>query len=457
MSKQGEKNYDIIICGERVRLEGLVGDPDCHVVTWKENAYFDFQGANYDKYLNANPENAGKKGVYNRKTAKGAPIKNIKDLDAVKASVKLLLLHADLTRDSWTCFEMLAYRGCSTHFMINWDGTIFQGMDVAYAAIHAKQANSTSVGIDMNNLMWNQRKGSIGFRKHTGSEWSEHHSNNGYKPNSANWERTPYEQLGDDDKKRFNRRKYPERGGIMRLDNGARVRAYGYTDAQFRALAELLKVLTDKLEVPREVPLGPDGKVLTSMIDLAEFSGILGHMHTDPSRWDPGPGLDWARLQAMLNNEGNSFPVLFRDKENIARLMDPVKVEARLTEYFRLNEEGLEKEGASVPEGGWFPMGPNQTWHGGVLLQNRPGADVRCMFDGTVVAARMSKPNTRLGSNNFLCVRHTVSIPRRNKTKKGELVFWSLYMHLDYMDIENMSADERPEWAKNMQIGRAHV
>ena len=246
----------------------------------------------------------------------------------------------------------------------------------------------------------------------------------------------------------------------MRLDNGARVRAFGYTDFQIRALAELMKVLTDKLDIKREVPLGPDGKIQTSVIDYNDFNGIVGHWHISATRWDPGPGLDWNRLQAMLNNEGNSFPILLSDGENIGSLMDPEKVVEQAQKYFTMNEEGLASEQASVPSGGWFPMGPNQTWHGGILLKKKEGSNVHCMFDGTVVAARMTKGSTRLGSNNFVCVRHKVNVPKRNKKKSEEFIFWSLYTHLDFTDVSAVTLDPSntaeetaktaPQWMKNL-------
>ena len=458
MPPSKEPNYDIIVCGERVPLEGLKGDPNYRVINFKDDKSIAFDGPTYQGYLNNSPEHRGKKSVWPRRSKKGAPLKET-DLEGVKEAVSLVILHADLTRDSLECFKQLAFRGLSTHFMINWDGTIYQGMDVGHTAIHAGDVNGPSIGVDMNNMMRNLRKDSIGWRKLKASGRSgDYLANNGYHPESKAWDGTFYQDLDDKDKRKFNRPKYPRKGGIMRLDNGARVRSFGYTDFQIRALAELMKVLTDKLDIKRQVPLGPDGKVQKSVIDYKEFNGIVGHWHISATRWDPGPGLDWNRLQAMLNNEGNSFPILLSDGENIGSLMDPEKVVLHAQKYFKMNEEGLASERASVPSGGWFPVGPNQTWHGGILLQKKQGSNVHCMFDGTVVAARMSKGNTRLGSNNFVCVRHKISVPKRNKKKSEDFVFWSLYMHLDYTDISKITAGEKvegaklvaPEWMKNL-------
>jgi N-acetyl-anhydromuramyl-L-alanine amidase AmpD len=450
MPPKQETNYDIIVCGERVPLEGLKGDPNYRVINFVDDKSIAFDGPKYQSYLNASAEHRGKKSVWPRRSKKGAPLK-VDDIQGVKESVSLVILHADLTRDSLECFKQLAFRGLSTHFMINWDGTIYQGMDVGNVAIHAGEVNGPSIGVDMNNMMRNLRKDSIGWRKMKAEgKATDYLANNGYHPESKAWDGTTYKDLDDKDKRKFNRPKYPRKGGIMRLDNGARVRSFGYTDFQIRALAELMKVLTDKLDIKRQVPFGPDGKVQTSVIDYNEFSGIVGHWHISATRWDPGPGLDWNRLQAMLNNEGNSFPILLRDGENIGSLMDPEKVVAQAKKYFKMNEEGMASEGASIPSGGWFPVGPNQTWHGGILLQKKKGSDVRCMFDGTVVAARMSPGKTRLGSNNFVCVRHKISVPKRNKKKSEDFVFWSLYMHLDYMDIDKLTDEEKPEWMKNL-------
>ena len=53
---------------------------------------------------------------------KGAPLKET-DLDGVKEAVSLVILHADLTRDSLECFKQLALSGAfdALHDQLGWN------------------------------------------------------------------------------------------------------------------------------------------------------------------------------------------------------------------------------------------------------------------------------------------------------------------------------------------------
>ncbi|MEN9307982.1 MAG: hypothetical protein RL173_1914, partial [Fibrobacterota bacterium] len=73
---------------------------------------------------------------------------------------------------------------------------------------------------------------------------------------------------------------------------------------------------------------------------------------------------------------------------------------------------------------GFFPVGQNLTWHGGIHAQAQTDGSIHAMTDGVIVAARLSdKDPAKLsyGSRNFVLIKHT--------TPKS-LPFWSLYMHL---------------------------
>ena len=62
------------------------------------------------------------------------------------------------------------------------------------------------------------------------------------------------------------------------------------------------------------------------------------------------------------------------------------------------------------PHGGYFPLGANNTWHGGVHLPFLGEERVFCPLEGQIVAARLDPdPATSLrqhGSTNFILVRH---------------------------------------------------
>ena len=48
-----------------------------------------------------------------------------------------------------------------------------------------------------------------------------------------------------------------------------------------------------------EVPRNPDGTVRTTALPEAElraFEGIVGHLHVQSNKVDPGPAMDWEGL-----------------------------------------------------------------------------------------------------------------------------------------------------------------
>jgi len=84
---------------------------------------------------------------------------------------------------------------------------------------------------------------------------------------------------------------------------------------------------------------------------------------------------------------------------------------------------------------GFFPVGTNLTWHGGIHCLGDSNHSVHCMFDGIVVAARLPEKDSAEpvhGSRNFVLVKH--------KTPQGEL-FWSLYMHLLPIPLKDHDAE----------------
>jgi len=68
------------------------------------------------------------------------------------AAIDMGVLHWDATLKARKTRKVLADRGLSTHFVIDWDGTIYQLVDLAYPAWHAgtTAVNNRSVGVDLN-------------------------------------------------------------------------------------------------------------------------------------------------------------------------------------------------------------------------------------------------------------------------------------------------------------------
>ena len=102
-------------------------------------------------------------------------------------------------------------------------------------------------------------------------------------------------------------------------------------------------------------------------------------------------------------------------------------------------------------KGGYYPIGKNGLWHGGVHFDSGTAASldqsaIRCIADGEVVAYRIDdtykKSNfssgEKLFSTGFVLVRHKLELPKLNEqanatntpTEQPSLIFYSLYMHL---------------------------
>lgn len=103
-----------------------------------------------------------------------------------------------------------------------------------------------------------------------------------------------------------------------------------------------------------------------------------------------------------------SFPVIISTDTN-------VKKENIVSFYNHTEKE---------TEGGYFPVGSNTLWHGGLHIFKDEGTDVFACMPGKVIAGRLAEDNALatgpFGHRNFLLLEHTV------KEKKC----FSLYMHL---------------------------
>lgn len=353
--------------------------------------------------------------------SEGAPVR---DLEQARSVVDMVVLHADLTHNSSGCFRVLKARGFSTHFAIDGDGTIYQSADVVLKALHAGEVNNRSVGIDLNCL----------------------HTNYAARPpnDRAMRDCDAWAAAGP-------RRRKSETTWV----NGVAWRTWGYTDAQYTALIALLRKLGElfpKLQLT--VPLDARGEPIWTMLNGLDTAnvGIYAHYHLTAQKFDPGPGFDWVRVQAGLSNEHNSFPVLLSPSQpNIPQLL--MEETARcVAERYHVNAE---RPGT----GGYYPIGVEGQWHGGMHLHVAQGTPVRAMFGGTVVAAR-NGPATALGSNNFVLLRHELEVAGGGAEP---FVFYSLYMHLARFDARRdalyhrgevrLRAGDAPPWVSRVRHG----
>ena len=120
--------------------------------------------------------------------------------------------------------------------------------------------------------------------------------------------------------------------------------------------------------------------------------------------------------------------------------------------------------------GGYYPMGANGLWHGGVHFdQGTAGtfdqSSVRCIADGEVIAYRIDEQypiseyigeipliKRALFSTGFVLVRHRLVLPPSHPTpasgaSEPALTFYSLYMHLqDWAGYQAQASLPRPDF-----------
>lgn len=405
----------LIAGGQRIEV------PGASIVTFEEDRSWDF--AHLEHW------DPNRSYVYTRRTPQKKPVETLVD---AQETVDMVVLHADITVDSRSCFNVLKSRGFSTHFMVDWDGTIYQSTDAAKKAIHAasdyiEDVNNRAIGIDVNCLQMNYARGDA--------------------PQASG---ALAAQFGSGGQRRMSE--------IIEI-NGVPWRSWGYTDLQYDALIKLLSALNKAFpKLKLAAPIDERGEVIWQV--PAEFDleriGIYGHMHLTAQKFDPGPGFDWARVLQGLAQEHNSFPIDLLEGRTIANLLTEAKVKEVAERYYRNTE--------SSELGGFYPIGKGGQWHGGVHLHIKEGAPVRAMFKGTVVAARNGDSVPAAGSNNFVLLRHEVPFDPRDDTRT--FVFFSLYMHLRKFDQDvdrpherdaEIPADAAPEWvtaAKRIDSGK---
>ena len=63
----------------------------------------------------------------------------------------MVITHWDVCLDARRCRDILALAGISSHFVIDWDGVIYQMVDVRHAAWHCRKLNRKAIGVDFNS------------------------------------------------------------------------------------------------------------------------------------------------------------------------------------------------------------------------------------------------------------------------------------------------------------------
>ena len=378
----------VIINGQRVAVEGAC------VVNFLDDSSWDFR-----RLVHFDPN---RQYVYKRKTADRK--KMAETWDEIKEAVDMVVIHSDITYSSRECYRVLKARGFSTHFMIDWDGTIYQSVDASQRAVHAAcdfitDVNNRSIGIDMNCRQFNYiNKSDV----------------------------SPPGPLADQFAKPAGKRRMSE---VIEI-NGSPWKSWGFTDPQYVALIKLLQVLSARFDIQKAAPVTETGEIVWQVPDdetcgeAGKSIGIWGHLHLKATKADPGPGFDWKRVLAGLVQEHNAFPIELVKGKTIQSLLTEDKVTDLARQYFNNTERS--------DTGGYYPVGLGGQWHGGIHLHAPEGAEVHAMFDGVIVAARNGGQTNSLGSSNFVLIKHVQNFGSKDAPR--EFVFFSLYMHLQQWD-----------------------
>ena len=191
----------------------------------------------------------------------GAEPIELRDVAAVEERIDLVVLHDSRTQTARESFLQLRDQGGSTHFTIDYDGTVFQNLDVGWEANHSGRApvDARSVSVDLVN------------------------------PATTDRPPLPEDSLLD---------RHARPLGDFAEIHGREVQHWGYTSPQLESLYRLLRELARLLpEVPAEVVGG--GRAPRARVEQLE-PGVVGHLHVSPRAEDPGSAFDWAALATAL-------------------------------------------------------------------------------------------------------------------------------------------------------------
>jgi len=74
-----------------------------------------------------------------------------------------------------------------------------------------------------------------------------------------------------------------------------------FSDAQYQAVIVLLRYLTGRYNIPREIL--PEARRYAAGRDVLSFAGIVSHVnYRATGKTDIGPAFDWQRISAGLEN-----------------------------------------------------------------------------------------------------------------------------------------------------------
>ncbi len=199
-----------------------------------------------------------------RTLADGAVVP-VGDPEAVVGAIDLIVLHDTRTLTARESFVGLSLGGGSTHFTIDYDGTVYQNLDLAWEANHTKvtETDRRSVSIDLVNPV------DLASPPLPGDA-----------PSGLERPLSEFTVVQETERQ-----------------------SWGYTPEQLRSLSALLRGLTRALpQVPPKLPRDADGQVPRRALvgqARAALTGVVGHLHLSRIADDPGAGFPWSQLDAL--------------------------------------------------------------------------------------------------------------------------------------------------------------
>jgi len=276
--------HEIVVCGARVPI-------DAPVVLWNMPPRYDAY-AEGPRFAAEGPEGKRYRPGREARTSElaAAVARDGWTRAHLAEQLDLFVLHYDACGTSESCFRVLQdERKLSVHFLLDLDGTLYQTLDLAEQAWHARAANPRSIGVEIANLgaypPEERAKLALAY------EWTEDGVRLRLSARAAASERAPFGGR-------------PARPGLLSgAIHGAPLVQYDFTPEQYESLAALAATLARvfpriELDAPRDAA----GRVRAEALsddEEAAFHGILGHFHLQTDKRDPGPAFDWERFLAM--------------------------------------------------------------------------------------------------------------------------------------------------------------
>jgi N-acetylmuramoyl-L-alanine amidase len=209
------------------------------------------------------------------------------DLALLQQVVDEFVIHYDACGTSRQCFNILQdHRDLSVHFLLDVDGTIYQTLDVKERALHASDANTRSVGVEIANMGAYAPGATNPF-----AEWYQHGTN-------GQTTLTIPKRFGNGGVRTPGFTGHPARAEAVRgRIQGQELVQYDFTPQQYEALAKLTATLCTVLpRIECTYPTDAAGKLIPGKRPddmLTNYHGVLGQYHLTTAKVDPGPAFNW--------------------------------------------------------------------------------------------------------------------------------------------------------------------